>query len=1132
MLHVCRSIHLRVIFFALFLSVFGSACGPQIFGIRGLAGSSNDGRSTFSLINTLAGEVYFSGGAGIPSSPFLICTRDEFLAMSFVDTTGKYFKQTCDIDMGGAATPLSPLPVFKGDYNGDHYTISNLVVNSPEFSDVGLFQTLSSGSLVHDLKITGAKIYGYQKTMTTWQNAGVIAGQSEGKVSAVVVTDSRVSCVGGCGGLIGVMKGASEIKSSFFDGHVSGPSYDVNYSNTQFGVGGLVGYVDAAATGTIEKSFTRGTLSGAEEVGGLVGESDSATIKIQENISAHQINTSPFAVWGAFSIGSLIGAGNGVVQNNFAVGSLVNNSQPGGSSIGGLVGSEFAPMSKNYAALLGLADYGAASDFKANGTTGQSFYYKHAKILAPTFDAGDLDYAHMTDSASVAANFPGFDFTNIWNLPDVALSYPFPQLKSFAFSSLHTFEMTTYTPLQISETAPGTGFGTPNSSDLGTVDSSLTLTNTSGGSITIDSMEMAMGFDFTFQSGSSTCVLGPLAPAATCTMVIRIEPSKISAYEVSDALILSYTDNGISRKISTQVQVAINLDDGIIVDANYQFPVTKVGNSQSSKTLSGNASITLNNPGGGNVANINSITSNLADFTLNIGTSTCLVGGSVGAVGSCLLDVAFAPSTSGTRSGIITIDYTTASGITKQAHVFVEGTARTGVDGSLTNPFEVWNDVELAGMDLNGKYIQMADIDLSKYTCPGFKAAQSGFGGSYDGQDFTISNFCGDAALFGNEITGVTFKNMKLNHFTISAGSAPGGSYSLGALVGDLIDSQLDQIHVTDVQITSAPASVATIWPLSFGGLVGFASGTNLTNCSVSGNSKIEVAYAGGAVSGAIGGLTGYLTDRSVNDSFSNADVTTIPPPAMAGAVAGGLLGTWKASIASQTITDSYATGSVSSIASSAGGLIGSLKSTAVGSTQTIQRSFATGSVEGIYAGGLVAANSDASVNLTVEESFASGDVTASHSASGFIDISDVAGGPGGGAAVWSVRNSFASGAISSDLQASGFVHAMTGGIGSGDLYTSVPSVTDAGHPGGDGWAMQDVTLTPGDDYYYWESGVGYPDPGNGEVSLNTAQMENQASFPGLNFPGKWRMPVDNLFSPVNSPVPAWLCGKHGITCY
>ncbi|WP_218187060.1 MBG domain-containing protein [Pseudomonas sp. 21C1] len=179
------------------------------------------------------------------------------------------------------------------------------------------------------------------------------------------------------------------------------------------------------------------------------------------------------------------------------------------------------------------------------------------------------------------------------------------------------------------------------------------------------------------------------------------------------------------------------------------------------------------------------------------------------------------------------------------------------------------------------------------------------------------------------------------NHFT---GSLDGQSYAIGGLI-------INRPGETGVGL--------------FGRLAGTAQGFTLANVSINGNGRVGSAvgylaagtlanvHVTGTVRGAagqVGGLAGWNDQGSISGSSSTANVS-------GNSEVGGLVGLSRAA----TITDAYATGSVTSIGDFAGSLVGQVS---LGSTLT--NTYASGAVTGAgRTGGLVGGSEDGAATIT-----------------------------------------------------------------------------------------------------------------------------------------------------------------------
>lgn len=289
-----------------------------------------------------------------------------------------------------------------------------------------------------------------------------------------------------------------------------------------------------------------------------------------------------------------------------------------------------------------------------------------------------------------------------------------------------------------------------------------------------------------------------------------------------------------------------------------------------------------------------------------------------------------------------------------------------GGDGSSANPYLLTDVYGIQGMrgytdNLTARNYALAnDIDAS--VTAGWNAG-AGFLPVGDNGTFT-GNFDGR----GHSITGLTINttNSNVGLFAQDAGNISnlalvGGSvtttgYTTGALVGRQAGGTISNVS------SSTPVSGAG----NIGGLVGIADGT------------IVNARASGAVNGTadnVGGLVGilgyYNTAVSISNSSATGDVTNSSTRA---SDVGGLVGS-----ATGSIDGSFATGKVTGAAGvdSVGGLVGyacSQVNGCAGTSATITNSYATGDVSSGNGnvGGLIGQ----AYNVTISGSYARGTVS------------------------------------------------------------------------------------------------------------------------------------------------------------
>lgn len=202
-------------------------------------------------------------GEGTESSPWLVSSAGDLMSLAQASRTnsfsGKYFRQTADIDMT-AARGFEPIGsaacAFNGSYDGGGHRISNLHIDGIGYHFQGLFGALYTESSVSGLNMTGCSVTG------SGYYLGILAGYSQGRIENCSVEGKAVTsgvCVGGViGRSYGCLQGCS------FSGFVSGSGY----------VGGVAGYSYgeiSRCSSDAEVSLPVRITDGAACVGGIAG---------------------------------------------------------------------------------------------------------------------------------------------------------------------------------------------------------------------------------------------------------------------------------------------------------------------------------------------------------------------------------------------------------------------------------------------------------------------------------------------------------------------------------------------------------------------------------------------------------------------------------------------------------------------------------------------------------------------------------------------------------------------------------------------------------------------------------------------------------------------------------------------
>lgn len=218
--------------------------------------------------------------------------------------------------VGDPAGGWEPIDGFDDStLNGNGYSISDLVIDRRNESDVGLFGDVSGGR-IEDLSIRDADITGGNRvgTFIGIGNCEVVNSDATGSVSGY----------GRVGGIIGSAFSA-EIIDSYTEQEITG---------SDGRVGGIVGSTDDCI---VSNSYAMGPVSSGNRVGGVVGHCFDGTI-------TESYATGP--VDGTDLVGGVVGRSYvGEVENSYATGAV-----SGKSAVGGLVGSgQIVPITESHA---------------------------------------------------------------------------------------------------------------------------------------------------------------------------------------------------------------------------------------------------------------------------------------------------------------------------------------------------------------------------------------------------------------------------------------------------------------------------------------------------------------------------------------------------------------------------------------------------------------------------------------------------------------------------------------------------------------------------------------------------------------------------------------------------------------
>jgi hypothetical protein len=231
----------------------------------------------------------FAEGDGTEYNPYLISTVAQlaFLAQETnagnSDYNDKYYTLIADLDLNNHEWTAigTAINSFKGGFDGDGHTISNLKINKLDIYFQGLFGYIDDAGINNldlvDVDITGEFYVGGiagcvsgDSNITNCTSSGEVSGTTDvGGIAGWAFSNSTITncfstgTVSGTNGSVGGIAGSISSNSSITNCASSG---EVGGART---VGGIVGWV--STNSHITNCASSGEVSGARMVGGIVG---------------------------------------------------------------------------------------------------------------------------------------------------------------------------------------------------------------------------------------------------------------------------------------------------------------------------------------------------------------------------------------------------------------------------------------------------------------------------------------------------------------------------------------------------------------------------------------------------------------------------------------------------------------------------------------------------------------------------------------------------------------------------------------------------------------------------------------------------------------------------------------------
>ncbi len=284
----------------------------------------------------------YSGNLKQENGYYLLTSETELMDVSYFGRRdGTKFKLTKDLDM--TKHPNFMIPDFKGEFDGNGHTISNVSINCPEISPVGLFQAISGGK-IYNLKLENVDITGENNTgglvglaedsfIDNCSVSGKVQGKNQvggivGKSSANItncISNTKVSGRQKVGGITGESSKGNVSKSNNNNIKIESSSSENIISSTYEDVGGIVG---KATNTNVSYCHATGEVIANRYGGALIGRCFNAIVSNCYSRSK---------VAGEDNIGGLIGRGSMIeISNCYASGQLELSKKSPNGKIGGL----------------------------------------------------------------------------------------------------------------------------------------------------------------------------------------------------------------------------------------------------------------------------------------------------------------------------------------------------------------------------------------------------------------------------------------------------------------------------------------------------------------------------------------------------------------------------------------------------------------------------------------------------------------------------------------------------------------------------------------------------------------------------------------------------------------------------
>lgn len=262
--------------------------------------------------------IFSGGGSGTAEDPYVISTIAELELMRTYNTS--HFILANDIDLKDYSAPDGkgwlPILNFSGNLNGNGKTIKNMKIEQRDNNTFsGFFGDVREGGSIKNLTLDNVNIMGDDLY------CGAIAGETWGATITGCHVRGTLSNSSNLGGLVGEAVLFSSISDCSFEGTIT--------SELGSNVGGIAGMIKTSSP--IDRCFSKGSIKGFSDVGGITGSASSSTI--MDCYSNMDVN-------GVKYLGGITGSTLSATDRNYATGTVTSTASESGFSgvVGGIIG--------------------------------------------------------------------------------------------------------------------------------------------------------------------------------------------------------------------------------------------------------------------------------------------------------------------------------------------------------------------------------------------------------------------------------------------------------------------------------------------------------------------------------------------------------------------------------------------------------------------------------------------------------------------------------------------------------------------------------------------------------------------------------------------------------------------------